>query len=147
MSICQALNKLLAIMRTFGERLKYLIEEQKINQKILAKNVGLSESLIGRYLKNEREPGISKAEQIADYFGVDLNWLITGRTFEERLASRPHKKKQPIINNWLFTVNNSHTDNLENCISEIINKLKKMTPNQRKKVLKFINEFILTEDE
>jgi len=134
-------------MNTLGDRLKKAIKDANLTQKKVAKALNIPEATLSNLIKNKYEPGIYKIKQLADFLGVDLNWLITGRTFEERLASRPHKKKHPIINNWLLTVNNSHTDNLENCISEIINKLKKMTPNQRKKVLKFINEFILTEDE
>lgn len=55
-----------------GERLSILIGDQSTSA--FARKVGLSESLIRKYLKGS-DPSLSKAKQIAQRTGVSLNWL------------------------------------------------------------------------
>ncbi|GAB4327469.1 MAG: hypothetical protein Kow0037_01060 [Calditrichia bacterium] len=73
-------------METFGQRLKKLIKSRNITQKQLSENLDITQSLISDYIKDKAVPTITKAKLIADYFGVDLNWLITGKTLEERFS-------------------------------------------------------------
>lgn len=56
----------------FSERLRLLIGDQ--SNSAFARKVGLSESLIRKYLKGS-EPSLSKAWQIARLTGASLYWL------------------------------------------------------------------------
>lgn len=66
-------------MRKFNEVLKNLREEKRISQRELAKTLGISKSAIGMYESGNREPNYELLENIADFFNVDMNYLL-GKT-------------------------------------------------------------------
>jgi len=70
----------------FGDVLKQLRLESKLTQKEFAHIIGLSESTIGMYERNQREPAFEVLEAIADYFNVDMDYL-TGRSSVRRSVS------------------------------------------------------------
>ena len=57
-------------------RLKELRQQKKISQLKLALDMNMSQNTISRYETGEREPGIKELIQIADYFGVSLDYLL-----------------------------------------------------------------------
>lgn len=59
----------------FPGRLRKLRERRRIDQKTLGECCGLSKSVIGRYERGERIPDINTAMQLADFFGVTLDYL------------------------------------------------------------------------
>lgn len=61
---------------TFGERIISLRKKQKWSQDELAKKVGTSAPIIGRYERNEIKPSIETAKNIADALGVTLDYLL-----------------------------------------------------------------------
>ena len=63
---------------TFGERIISLRKKQKWSQDELAKKVGTSAPIIGRYERNEIKPSIETAKNIADALGVTLDYLLGG---------------------------------------------------------------------
>lgn len=67
----------------FQTRLRSLIGEQSTSA--FARKVGLSESLIRKYLAGS-EPSLSKANQIAQRANVSLEWLATGQGYLYRQA-------------------------------------------------------------
>ena len=60
----------------FAKRLKELREENKLNQKELAKEIGISSGSISYYEKAERLPDIEVISMIADRFKVSTDYLI-----------------------------------------------------------------------
>ena len=66
-------------MKTFAERLKELRKNRNLTQKQLAVEVELSERGIQNYELGLREPPISIAITLADYFDVSIDYLV-GRT-------------------------------------------------------------------
>ena len=66
-------------MATFGERLRELRKASGMMQKELAAAVGMGESTISMYEKENREPDFETLEMFADYFNVDINYIL-GRT-------------------------------------------------------------------
>lgn len=60
-------------------RLKDLRCKSGITQKALAKKIGVTYYAISNYERGISVPRIEIADDIADYFGVSLDWL-TGRT-------------------------------------------------------------------
>lgn len=63
-------------MAKFNERLKLLRREAGLSQQDFAKQLGTSKSSINMYERGEREPGLETLEAIADYFNVDMDYLL-----------------------------------------------------------------------
>lgn len=63
-------------MPKFNERLKQLRQEADLSQAEFAKQIGTSKSSVNMYERGEREPGIETLEAIADYFNVDIDYLL-----------------------------------------------------------------------
>jgi transcriptional regulator with XRE-family HTH domain len=66
-------------MATFGQRLREIRTEHNLTQKDLAKMFKVSESAIGMYERDEREPSFKFTNDVADRFGVTTDYLH-GRT-------------------------------------------------------------------
>lgn len=74
-------------MSRFSERFKVLRSSRKLSQQELADELGTSKSSVNMYERGEREPGIEMLETIADFFNVDMDYLlgkssIANRNFE-----------------------------------------------------------------
>jgi transcriptional regulator with XRE-family HTH domain len=63
---------------TFGERIIYQRKQKKWSQDELAKKVGTSAPIIGRYERDEIKPSIEVASKIASELGVTIDYLING---------------------------------------------------------------------
>ncbi|ALO13776.1 Putative PBSX repressor [Salinivirga cyanobacteriivorans] len=63
---------------TFGERIISLRKKLKWSQDELAKKIGTSAPIIGRYERNEIKPSIETAKNIADSLNVTLDYLLGG---------------------------------------------------------------------
>lgn len=71
-------------MAKFEERLKSLRIAKDLSQMDLAKQLKTSKSSINMYERGEREPGIETLERIADFFNVDLDYLLGKSDFANR---------------------------------------------------------------
>lgn len=89
----------------FGDVLKSLRIESHLTQKELSHILGVSESTVGMYERNQREPSFEMLEAIADYFNVDMDFL-TGRattrravsySFENNILPFPAMKSVPLV--------------------------------------------------
>ncbi len=71
-------------MPKFHERLKLLRMEKDLSQQVLADQISLclggskscSKSSINMYERGEREPGLELLEAFADFFNVDMDYLL-----------------------------------------------------------------------
>lgn len=63
----------------FTERLSLLMEEKQITKYRLSKDITVPESLVGYWLRNERQPAKDNLMKLADYFNVSVDYLL-GRT-------------------------------------------------------------------
>lgn len=62
--------------KQFAERLKELLQGRSINS--VAKEIGIPQQTLSRYVHCQREIGIENLCKIANYFNEDLDYL-TGR--------------------------------------------------------------------
>ena len=60
---------------TLGERLKALRVRKGVTQKEVAVAVGIHVNQISWYECDRNEPGIMRAAWLADYYGVNLDYL------------------------------------------------------------------------
>ena len=61
---------------TFAERLKELMAEQGLNQVKLAEKAGIKQNTISSWLLKKKEPSITSLWLLADYFGVEIDYLV-----------------------------------------------------------------------
>lgn len=63
-------------MAIFSERLRQLRKDRGVNQQELAEAIGITKSAIAMYEQGRREPGFEIQEKLADYFNVDIDFLL-----------------------------------------------------------------------
>ena len=63
-------------MKIFGERLLELRKEKGVSQAKLAKDLGVSYSVVCYWETNRSEPTAPNLVKIADYFGVSVDFLL-----------------------------------------------------------------------
>ncbi|NLM19687.1 MAG: helix-turn-helix transcriptional regulator [Clostridiaceae bacterium] len=69
-------------MTDFSNNLKQLRKQNNLTQLMLAKELGISRSLVSHYENAERIPSLAVAKKISSYFKVSLDTLI-GNDFEQ----------------------------------------------------------------
>ncbi|MFZ4452051.1 helix-turn-helix domain-containing protein [Salibacterium aidingense] len=63
-------------MEKFGDRLRHLRKQKNITQNQLAKLFKISESAVGMYERNERNPSFDLVNNLAKYFEVTTDYLL-----------------------------------------------------------------------
>lgn len=59
-----------------AERIKELMQEQGLNQVRLAEKTGIKQNTISAWLLKKKEPCIHSLWVLADYFDVDIDYLV-----------------------------------------------------------------------
>ncbi len=77
-------------MGNFSTVFKTLRLEKNLTQLEMANRLGISRSSIGMYENGEREPGFELLEKIADYFHVDMNYLLGKAEYSEIVQSESY---------------------------------------------------------
>lgn len=67
-----------------GDKIQVLRKEHGWSQQQLAKKIGTSGPIVGRYERGEMTPSVEVAKKLADTFDVTLDFLVddTGKTVE-----------------------------------------------------------------
>ncbi|MEB9920614.1 helix-turn-helix transcriptional regulator [Bacillus cereus] len=94
-------------MKTFGNIIRDLRKQKGITQKELAQSLQLSESTIGMYERNERQPDYNTLIRIADYFKVSTDFLL-GRDFDAE-----GKRNDSELDQWLNDINSQKREELK----------------------------------
>ena len=77
---------------TFSERLKQLRAQRGLTQDTLSKQSGLTKSSIAMYETGKRKPKIEVLERLADFFNVDLDYLV-GKSDRTTVIAPPAPQK------------------------------------------------------
>lgn len=72
-------------MGKFYERFKQLREEKGYSQQMLADKLRISRSTVGMYESGLREPNFELLEEIADFFNVDMDYLVGKSTIKRKI--------------------------------------------------------------
>ena len=83
-------------MGSFRDRLKILREKRGMSQQHLADELGISRSAVGNYELGTREPDLETLELIADYFNVDMDYLIGKSVIEKRIPILEWNDNKPM---------------------------------------------------
>lgn len=62
--------------REYIERIKDLMNEERISQAELARSVGISQSAVCNWLNGKMEPSIDSLWRLADFFDVSVDYII-----------------------------------------------------------------------
>ncbi len=60
----------------FADRLRGLMKEEGLNQVKLAERAGVKQNTISAWLSRKKEPSITSLWLLADFFSVDVDYLI-----------------------------------------------------------------------
>lgn len=62
--------------REYTERIKDLMNEERISQAELARSVGISQSAVCNWMNGKKEPSIDSLWRLADFFDVSVDYII-----------------------------------------------------------------------
>lgn len=111
----------------FKERLRQLRNEQKLSQQELGKRLHLGTSAISMYERGEREPDFEKLEMIADFFNVNIDYLLGKseiRKPEQAATGNQSKPDENDIRVALFGGDGEVTDEMWEKMKDYANYLK-----------------------
>jgi transcriptional regulator with XRE-family HTH domain len=75
-------------VKTFAETLKRLMRDREVSAKLLSKATGIPQSSISEYLNGSRSATLGEPIlKLAKFFGVSLEYLITGKHPEEEIVN------------------------------------------------------------
>ncbi len=83
-------------MAKFNDRLKELRSNSGFSQRDFAAQIGLSKSSINMYERGEREPSLETLEAIADFYNVDIDYLM-GKSDIKNKYMYNYKQHSPTI--------------------------------------------------
>ena len=81
-------------MDTF-DRISELLKKNSMTQADLSRATGISTGLISQWKKRMQSPSVDKLKIIADYFGVSVDYLLTGEETEQK--EKPAKNDEAKI--------------------------------------------------
>lgn len=64
-----------------AQRIRELMEEEGLNQSRLAEKVGVKQNTISAWLLGKKEPSIRSLWLLADFFKVDIDYLVGRKDF------------------------------------------------------------------
>ena len=94
----------------FMDRVESILKEKRLTQKELAEDLGLRRPTLSDWKKNGAVPAADICLRIADYLGVSVEWLVTGKetalTSEEKTLLKQWKILTPDQKDTLRTLLN-----------------------------------------
>lgn len=85
-------------MSSFSIRLKSLRSEKELSQQMLANILKISKSSVNMYERGEREPSFETLEAIADFFNVDLDYLMGRQDAQRKIDLSYLKSNENTLN-------------------------------------------------
>lgn len=82
-------------MSKFSDRFKQLRKECGLTQQGLATELGFTKSSVNMYERGEREPGLESLETIADFFNVDMDYLLGASNTPNRFLAAADESANP----------------------------------------------------
>ncbi|MCI9618032.1 MAG: helix-turn-helix transcriptional regulator [Eubacterium sp.] len=116
-------------MAGFAQVLRLLRVEKGLSQQELANALKISKSSVNMYERGERQPNFETLELIADYFNVDIDYLL-GRT------NKTTKIIQPDTLAALFDAQNFTEDELDE-IMNFVEFVKNKRMSEKERLIKY----------
>lgn len=123
-------------MSKFSDRLKALRAESGLSQAELANSIGCTKSSINMYERGEREPGLERLAAFAEFFHVDMDFLLGTSEYKNKAAwlQSPQSQKQDAPS--LTQLHDGY--HIDDSVVELVEILLKLSPEQRTIIYDFI---------
>lgn len=122
--------------------LNNLMESKSISAYKMSKDTGISDRLIGYWKKSEKLPSAENLMIISNYFGVSIDYLLTG---ENRKESNISQSAITTGDHSTSTVNigsqETHSQQEDETVQEITRILNGLPLKERTKLLSMIYDF------
>lgn len=122
--------------------LNNLMESKSISAYKMSKDTGISDRLIGYWKKGEKLPSAENLMIISNYFGVSIDYLLTG---ENRKESNISQSAITTCDHSTSTVNigsqETHSQQEDETVQEITRILNGLPLKERTKLLSMIYDF------
>ena len=122
--------------------LNNLMESESISAYKMSKDTGISDRLIGYWKKGEKLPSAENLMIISNYFGVSIDYLLTG---ENRKESNISQSAITTGDHSTSTVNirsqETHSQQEDETVQEITRILNGLPLKERTKLLSMIYDF------
>lgn len=100
----------------FSEKIKFIRDTLKLNQKEFAEIFKTTHATISRYEKNEREPSIDFLEHFIDFFKINPMWIfekselifLKDDLYNQSLTIAKNTNSQEELNHFLITFIDKH---------------------------------------
>jgi len=122
--------------KTVGERIKLARQNKRLNQQVLAENLGVKTSTVGGYEIGRSKPSLDVLARISDICEVSIDWLVKGQENNEL----QHLNTQSLDNGAFGSV-------VERQLREENEGLKKEFRAKEEKYLEIIRNLSLGKDE
>lgn len=119
-------------MSKFSERFKELRSCRKLSQQELADKLGTSKSSVNMYERGEREPSLEMLECIADFFNVDMDYLLG---------------KSQVANQALSLIEKSTPQTKRDVLKQrVIELLEQLTDEELKEAARYLDYLLSSQD-
>lgn len=89
-------------MNQLAQQIKNLRTTKQLSQDDLAEKLYISRQAISKWENNEATPDLDKLIQLADIFGVSLDYLVLGKELEKVTENIIETKQEQSMNIWAF---------------------------------------------
>jgi transcriptional regulator with XRE-family HTH domain len=120
-------------------RFKQIREKSGLNQKDFAEKLGTTQANISRYEKGELDLKTDMQRKLAEHFGVNIHWLVTGqgeRTYSEQTQSISGDKNIQITN--MQNSNITQFRSKDKIVDEIMQDVQRLPEKRREKIYHLI---------
>lgn len=87
-------------MMRFSENMRWLREHQHLTQEELAKKMNVGRTTIASWEQGARSPKFKDALRIAQYFGVDIDVMMTGNVMLPEEKIEPTETETELIQSF-----------------------------------------------
>ena len=108
-------------MSNFHVRVKELRTSRKLSQQELADFLKISKSSVNMYERGEREPGLDMLETIADFFNIDMDYLMGKSDIPHRYLVQDTEKITAEEQQLITIYKNLNTEGKNQLMEQAIN--------------------------
>lgn len=80
------MSEALAMPKTFSQNLRKMMRDRDVTAKVISRETGIAQSTLSDWL-NGRDPKLDGVVKIARFFGVSIEFMITGTDPEHQIVS------------------------------------------------------------
>ena len=119
-------------MKIYANRIKQLRNSRKMSQEEFATKIGVSRSTVGMYETGKREPDLETCEAIADFFNVDMDYLLG---------------KSQVANQALSLIEKSTPQTKRDVLKQrVIELLEQLTDEELKEAARYLDYLLSSQD-